>query len=211
MVALVGAAFSLQPVKAIAIVPTFPSTLSVGNSDLTGNNFQPPYGTVDVTLSGQTATITFTAATGYSFGDGKAVDVEVNSTYFTPNIASVIESPAPSDFDSFGSGQVDGFGNFNLTLNNHDFSAGFTTISFTVTNNSLVLWTTPSDVLTFNASGFDAAAHIRSTVNNPTGITGFAGEGFGPPPPPVPDSGTTAMLLGSALVGLGAIRRFIKH
>ena len=210
LIAVLCAAFTVaQSAKAVLIVPEFQSTLNVGNSDLTGNGFQPPYGTVDVTLIGQTATITFTAAAGYSFGDGKAVDVEVNSTNFTPNIASVTESPPPSDFDSFGSGQVDGFGNFNLKLNNHDFSAGFTTISFTVTNNSLVLWTTPSDVLTFNASGFDAAAHIRSTVNNPTGITGFAGEGFGTPS--TPDSGTTAMLLGGALVGLGAIRRFIKR
>jgi protein with PEP-CTERM/exosortase system signal len=31
------------------------------------------------------------------------------------------------------------------------------------------------------------------------------------PPPPLPDSGTTAMLLGSALGGLGLLRRFVRR
>src|SRR6266403_5950651 len=159
-------AFS-QNAKATSI--PFTSTLDVGNSDLTGNGFPPPYGTVTVTLAGQVATVTFNAAAGYEFGDGKAVDVQVNSTDFTPAILS------DSDFKNFGSGQVDGFGNFNLTVNNNNFSTGFTLISFTVTNN-LNTWTGVNDVLTFNASDFDAAAHMRSSVNNPTGITGFAGE-----------------------------------
>jgi VPDSG-CTERM motif len=207
---LLCAAFAVQPAKAVAITPTFPSTLNVGNSDLTGNGFNPPYGTVDVSLTGQVATITFTAAAGYEFGDGGAADVNVNSTNFTANIGSVTESPGSSLFDSFSSGNADGFGDFNLKLNNKDFSVGFTTISFTVTNNNLLSpWLTTSDVLAFNASGFDAAAHIRSTVNNPTGITGFAGEGFGTPS--TPDSGTTAMLLGGALAGLGLVRRYLKR
>ena len=65
-------------------------------------------------------------------------------------------------------------------------------------------------------------------VNNETTVTvpGFpnAGETFatggissirafcpGGPPPPVPDSGTTAMLLGSAVAGLGLVRRYLKR
>ena len=196
LVAAVCAAFTLQSGKAGEI--PFTSTLDVGNSDLLNNGFLPPYGTVTVTLSGQVATVTFQAATGYEFGDGKAVDVQVNSSDFTPAIL------VDADFKSFGSGQVDGFGDFNLTVSNHNFSTGFSLISFTLTNNSLTLWNSASDVLAFNSSDFDAAAHMRSTVNNPNGLTGFAGEG--PGTNHTPDSGTTAALLGLSLSGLAGLR-----
>jgi uncharacterized protein YaiE (UPF0345 family) len=196
LVAAVCAAFTLQSAKAVEI--PFTSTLDVGNSDLTGNGFNPPYGTVTVTLSGQVATVTFTAAAGYEFGDGKAVDVQVNSSDFTPAILS------DPDFKKFGSGQVDGFGDFNLQVTNNNFSTGFTLISFTLTNNSSTLWNSNSDVLAFNSSNFDAAAHMRSTVNNPTGITGFAGEG--PGTNHTPDSGATAALLGLGLTSLAGLR-----
>ena len=52
---------------------------------------------------------------------------------------------------------------------------------------------------------------------NGTGPNGFGGYSsgtlFGPgtPPPPVPDGGSTIMLLGAALGGLGAMRRFIRR
>jgi hypothetical protein len=202
LVAAVCTGFTVQLARAGEI--PFTSILDQGNSDLTGNGFLPPYGTVTVTLSGQVATVTFTAATGYEFGDGKAVDVQVNSSDFTPAILS------DSDFKSFGSGQVDGFGNFNLTVSNNNFSTGFTLISFTLTNNSSTLWNSNADVLTFNSSDFDAAAHMRSTVNNPNGLTGFAGEG--PGTNHTPDSGATASLLGLGMVGLAGLRaRFGRH
>ena|SRR5437868_1551963 len=43
------------------------------------------------------------------------------------------------------------------------------------------------------------------------GISSIRGFCPGAPPPPVPDSGTTAMLLGSALTGLGLVRRYLKR
>ena len=43
------------------------------------------------------------------------------------------------------------------------------------------------------------------------GISSARGFGGSTPPPPVPDSGTTAMLLGSALTGLGLMRRYLKR
>jgi protein with PEP-CTERM/exosortase system signal len=186
------------------------STLNVGNSDLTGNGFNPPYGTVTIGLSGQVATITFKAATGYEFGDGQSVDVNVNSGDFTPGGLL----PAGGSFDTSGP-PVDGFGDFNLQVDYANFSVGFTLISFTVTNNDLSnLWGSATDVLAFNGhtqngGPFDAAAHVRSTVNNPQGLTGKAAESGGFTN--VPDSGTTAMLLGLSLSGLGFVRRLVKR
>ncbi|PYL02390.1 MAG: hypothetical protein DME32_06560, partial [Verrucomicrobia bacterium] len=98
---------------------------------------------------------------------------------------------------------VNGFGSFNLTVNNNDGSGSpVDTISFTV---DVASGTSAADVLLLNASGFDAAAHI--SVNGGV-ATGFAGEA---PGGRVPDSGTTAMLLGTALAGLGFVRRYLKH
>jgi hypothetical protein len=196
------AAFTVQQAKATAIT-TFESILNVGNDAGLGLG---PYGTVDVSLTGQTATITFTANTagGFFFGDGSSAAVDVNSTSFTEGNLS--ETPDNSPTFQTGLQQVDGFGKFNLTVNDANFSVHVSTITFTVTNN-LGTWVTASDVLTFNALHFDAAAHIFSTVG---GITGFAGEN-GTGVPTVPDSGTTAMLLGGALAGLGAMRRYLKR
>ncbi len=48
--------------------------------------------------------------------------------------------------------------------------------------------------------------------NDPFGIGGISSiREFCPPGTHVPDSGTTAMLLGSALAGLGLVRRYLKR
>jgi hypothetical protein len=176
---------------------TFDSTLSVGNDAISG--FPSPYGTVHIDLSGQVATITFTASNSYEFGDSKIADVNVNSTDFTPSIPT----GGDSAFKNFGAGNVDGFGVFNLTIDNKDGAAmALTTLTFTVTNNSSTLWVTASDVLAFNSKGFDAAAHI---FINGGAVTGYAGEPNGGGGH-VPDGGATAALLGLALAGLGGLR-----
>jgi hypothetical protein len=205
LIGAVCAAFTLQPAKA----DVFTSSLDFANSDLAP--FGPgPFGTVTVSLaSGSfTATITFSAASGFEFVDTSAAAVEINSTDFTPVAGSI----SPNTLSpTFGSGQVDGFGNFNLTVDYANASIGFTTISFMVTDNTDT-WLSAADVLglsTGGNGGFDAAAHMRATENNPQGLTGFAGETGGGIV--TPDSGTTAMLLGLGLSGLGLVRRFVKR
>jgi hypothetical protein len=199
LLALVG--LGLQQAKAVAV--DFESILNVSNlAGATG-----PFGTVDISVSGQTATITFTAATGYSFGDGSSAAVELNSGSFTPG--TITESPDNSPVFALNQ-SADGFGKFDLVVDQHDFSLHEPSITFTVTNNDAgVTWLADgSNVLAFNEKDFDAAAHIFSDA---LGKTGFAGEGPGtPPPPPVPDSGTTAMLLGAGLSALGLMRRLAK-
>ena len=191
LVGAVCAAFALQPARA-----DFISTLNVSN--LGG---QPgPFGTVNVSLSGQTATITFTAAGVYSFVDGSSAAVELNTSSFTE--AFVSETPS-GGFKQFAfDQQVDGFGNFDLAVDQKNSAVHVTSITFTVTNTDLANpWASDADVLAFNENGFDAAAHIFTP--NGGGLTGFAAEGTGGH---VPDGGATAALLGLGLAGLAGIR-----
>jgi VPDSG-CTERM motif len=188
----VCAAFAVESAKA-----DFISTLNVSNlpSFPSGN-----FGTVDVSLSGQTATITFTAASGFFFGDGSSAAVNLNTDSFTE--AFVSESPS-NNFKAFAfDQQVDGWGQFDLALDQKNFAVKLTSITFTVTNTDAANpWGSDADVLAFNANGFDAAAHIFATS---TGKTGFAAEG--PGAGHVPDGGATAALLGLGLAALAGIR-----
>ena len=173
----------------------FISQLTVSNlpGQSTGN-----FGTVDVSLSGQTATITFTAGTGFSFGDGSSAAVELNTDSFTE--AFVSESPS-NNFKAFAfDQQVDGFGNFDLAVDQKNFAIHLSSITFTVTNTGTP-WATDADVLASNSNGFDAAAHVFS---DSSGKTGFAAESGGGNTH-VPDGGATAALLGLGLAGLGGL------
>ena len=173
-------------------------------STLTVSNLPPgnpgPYGTVDVSLAGQTATITFTAASGYFFGDGSSAAVNLNTDSFTE--AFVSENPS-NNFKAFAFDQhVDGWGNLDLAVDQKNFAVKLTSITFTVTNtDGANPWASDADVLAFNTNGFDAAAHVFSTSS---GKTGFAAEGEGNHQ--VPDGGATAVLLGLGLAGLAGIR-----
>ncbi len=174
---------------------TITSVLSVGNEAIAG--FPSPYGTVvvDLDVGTQTATITFTAADSYQFGGHAAAAVNINSTSFTETIGT------DTAFKEFGSGNVDGFGDFNLFVTNNDGAAqAVTTISFDVVNGGTP-WASAADVLAFNSKGFDAAAHIFINGGAVTGFAGVPNEGGGH----VPDGGATAILLGLGLAGLGGL------
>lgn len=140
-VVIAMAGFGLQQAKA-----DFVSTLNIGPGGSTGIN----YGTVTVSLdvATQTATITFQSNTSldYHFIDSSAAAVQVNSDSFTFAIVN------DASFSSFSQGDnVNGFGTFNLVVNNTDgWADRVDTISFTVTNTSGTLWASASDVLTFN-------------------------------------------------------------
>jgi len=188
-------AFS-QNAKADAI---FTSSLDTGNSAIAG--FLMPgeqFGTVTVSVSGTTATITFTANTagGFEFIDTSAAAVNLASG-IDPSTAMIVTD---TQFKAFDSGKnVDGFGIFNLSVNNKDGSGSpVDTIVFTVTVPSGTL---DSAVLAFNSKGFDAAAHISVNGGVATGFAGEAQEGGGH----VPDGGATAVLLGLGLAGLGGL------
>jgi hypothetical protein len=194
--------------------------LGTGNAAIAG--FPGPYANVQVNRTDAThATITFTSLTNsgniYLMGGAQAVDVNVNAASWTiTNFAGSNSGTGfvgvNGDLTNGGANNADGFGSFNQTVDNFDgFTHSFSTVSFVLTNTSGT-WATASAVLTANASGFLAAAHIFVTTSpanasNGALATGFATNGGAPG---VPDGGTTAMLLGAALSALGMARRFLK-
>src|SRR5438552_2733139 len=113
------AGLGLQQAKA------FESDLTVGNTAISG--FAGPYGYVSITLvNSTTATVTFTSNTvagnAYLFGGHGAVDLNVNAaTFSVSNITGTNSGTgfSPGPFTT-GSGNVDGFGAFNLVINSFD-------------------------------------------------------------------------------------------
>ncbi len=181
-----------------ASADTFTSTLTTGNAALSG--LSSPFGTVLIDVTGGVATVTFTAANSYTFGDGGAVDLNLTKTGITASGFSWTGGKTPPNgtaFTSAGPGNVDGFGNFNLTINDFGgFTQSVTSVMFTLSGT----WTDAASVLAFNSKGWDAAAHIFA---NGGAVTGYAGEGAGT----IPDGGVTLMLLGGVLVSLETLRR----
>ena len=205
----VCAAFALQSAKA----DIFTSSLNAPNDAI--SPYTGPYGSVTINLvNSTTATVTFTGATvgGNTFllGGAQGTDLNVNGTAtasafsFTQNGTGFA---APS-VQSFGSGQVDGHGDYTLTIDYFDgFAHAFDSVMFTLNATGGTTWGSASDVLTLNADGFDAAAHIFVTsapanLANGAIATGFAGER----PGTVPDGGATVALLGLGLTGVAGLR-----
>jgi hypothetical protein len=194
--------------------------LTLGNSVISG--FPGPYATVSVDLISSTqAKITFTSLENsgkiYLLGDGSSVAVNVNATSWT--LANITGSNAGTGFTpgtwwDGGAGNVSEFGVFNQTINSFDgFSHSSDIISFVLTDTGGT-WATAADVLTKNADGNSAAAHIFVTAdpakkNNGAIATGFAADG-----PPVPEpttllAGGGALLLALLGVGRGRLARVV--
>ena len=199
---------------ALLCTPSFADTffdLTDGTSAI--SEFAGPYATVDVNLtSSTTATITFTSLTNsgniYLMGDGGAAAVNVDApsfttSYITGSNAGTGFTPGPFYTSS---GTEDGFGNFNLQIDDFDgFGHSVDTLGFTLTNNTGT-WASSSDVLTPNSFGSFAAGHIFVTnlparESNVTGVvTGFSAN-FADVSTSVPEP-SSLMLLVSGLVAL---------
>ena len=190
-------------------------SLSAGNSAISG--YPAPYGSASVSLVGNTATITFTAANTasyqYLFGNGGSVAVNVNGAF---TLGAITGTQLPgftlAQYSNGGPGNEDGFGSFNLTINSMGgYTQASNSITFTLTKSSGT-WSSAANVLTANAQGAFVAAHIfvaAFPANAKQGAltTGFAANGGAVN---TPDGGTTVMLLGVALGALGMARRFIR-
>src|SRR5262249_39532155 len=127
--------------------------LTSGNSAISG--FTGPYAHVDVNRTTPTmATITFTSLTNsgniYLLGDGGSVGVNVNATSFTLGAISGSNAGTgftPGPYSDGGSGNQDGFGVFNQTINSFDgFTHSSDLISFNITDTSRT-WATANDLL----------------------------------------------------------------
>jgi hypothetical protein len=189
--------------------------LNVGNSGISG--FPGPYAQVTINRTSlTTATITFTAYAGFSIGGGQAVDLNFNGGPVTYSGLSFVGGctggGCPVGGTAFTGGwqgvpgnNADGFGKFNFILDNSDGATNsVTSVTFNVSCATCV-WNNVNQVLTGNATGHTAAAHIFVTGSNCGGspCTGFASNGN---PPEVPEP-ASMMLLGTGLLGIAAVFR----
>jgi len=191
---------------------TISYSLGLGNPAISG--FAGPYVSVLVDrTSGTTADITFTSlsngAQTFLTADGGTAAVNVNATSWTLSAILGVNLGTgftPGPFSNGGSGNEDGFGSFNQNIDDFDgYTHSTSSVSFTLTNLS-GSWASAADVLTPNASGYVAAAHVFaascSSAASCDAGTGALATGFAT----VPEAGTASML-GLGLILLGLARR----
>ena len=183
-------------------------TIDAPNTPMSG--FTGPFATVDIkAIDANHAKITFTSLTtnGITFlmSHGGAADLNVNGAY---TLGKVIEANGLPGFNPTFSanipGNVGGFGNFNLSLDNtgkYKHSADSIKIHI---SNTTGLWTSDAAVLVSNAGGFNAAMHAFACTAPCTTSAGAIAKGFAARKVSEPAS---LVLLATALAGISVLYR----
>jgi hypothetical protein len=197
--------------------------LGIGNAGVGGlasSGYPAPFGFVDVAFVDAThATISLTnlgtsptSPTVYFYGGQGTLGLNVNGTVDTTATLATITATRPFSAGAFsygGAGNEDGFGSFNFTLDTFDgYTNSSSTINFTLIGSG-TSWSSDTDVLTPNASGYLTAAHVfvsaDGTKDGGAAITGYATNGDtsvgGGAPVPEP----TALAVWSLFLGFAAI------
>jgi hypothetical protein len=194
-------------------------SFDIGTPNIALVPFPGPYVHVDITLVDAThATVMATSLTSgaftYLMGDGSSFGLNTNGAV---SVGTITGTPATHGaYSGPSSGNVSSFGSFNFIIDTFDgFNDASNSLSFTLTLLS-GSWATDADVVTANAKGFFAEAHIfvaSPDCKNAQGApiacaTGFAGNGSGPPPQETPEPGILSLLgIGLLAAGATALRR----
>ena len=164
-----------------------------------------PYATVTYVLNGSNIDVSVTMFPGFeAFGQGNG-----NNGIFGFNIVgattglNITNMVGVNGFAPAG-GQMDGFGNFDVTLQCCNPANAVSSFSFTVSRTGG--FSSASDLFEANSNGAHFAIHIAPTNGNPTGFAADTGQNTETPEP------ASMLLLGSGLLGTaaGIRKRFRK-
>lgn len=191
------AMFAVVALGSAAVANADAVIINVPNAGLSGS--PGPYATVTYVLNGSNIDVTVQMNAGFqAFGQGNG-----NNGIFGFNVVgstaglNITGLPAGWAFSTIG-GQMDGFGNFDVTIDCCNPANAVSSFSFTISRTGG--FSSASDIFEASSTGAHFAIHIAPTNGNPTG---FAADAMPEP--------TTMLLLGTGLAALaGGLRKRFK-